>query len=109
MIARQVLVALAAVAVPFLSTSVHADPGRATAAEAAEAPVAQRALAVADFSVFVDPPTGFVFVKLPQGWKFSGRLSEAEVARLPGHVLTALLVPQQSTRLVQHGETVPMQ
>lgn len=45
----------------------------------------------ADYTVFVDPPTGFVFVKLPQGWKFAGRVSPEDVARLPPTIVTALL------------------
>ena len=45
----------------------------------------------ADYTVFVDPPTGFVFVKLPQGWKFTGRVSPEDVARLPSTIVTALL------------------
>lgn len=46
---------------------------------------------VADYTVFVDPPTGFVFVKLPQGWKFAGRVAPEDVARLPPTIVTALL------------------
>lgn len=44
-----------------------------------------------DFDVYVDTPTGFVFVKLPSGWKFVSRLEATEMARLPGTVLTSLL------------------
>lgn len=56
------------------------------AAQAVAAP-----MVVADYTVFVDPPTGFVFVKLPRGWKFAGRISEHEVARLPSTVMTTVL------------------
>jgi hypothetical protein len=51
---------------------------------------------VADYSVFVDPPTGFVFVKLPAGWTFVGRSSAEDLARLPASVLTALLAPRRA-------------
>jgi hypothetical protein len=47
---------------------------------------------VPDYTVFVDPPSGFVFVKLPQGWKFVGAIAPEEVPRLPIGVETALLV-----------------
>lgn len=47
---------------------------------------------VADYTVFVDPPTGFVFVKLPQGWKFVGNVGAHEVTRVPGSVVTSMLV-----------------
>jgi hypothetical protein len=46
---------------------------------------------VKDFDVYVDTPTGFVFVKLPAGWKFVARIDDAELSRLPGTVLTSLL------------------
>lgn len=46
---------------------------------------------VADYTVFVDPPTGFVFVKLPAGWKFVGKVEAGDMAQLPAGVVTALL------------------
>jgi len=48
---------------------------------------------VADYTVFFDPPTGFVFVKLPTGWKFTGKVEGADVAKLPATVVTYLLHP----------------
>ncbi len=47
---------------------------------------------VANLTVFVDPPTGFVFVKLPSGWKFVGTVDRATLDQLPRHVATSLLV-----------------
>ena len=56
---------------------------------------AERPVVVADYTVFVDPPTGFVFIKLPAGWKFVGGVTQEDVARLPGTVVTALLPPEE--------------
>ena len=47
---------------------------------------------VADYTVFLDPPTAFVFVKLPVGWKYVGKVDPGDVARAPGHVVTSMLV-----------------
>ena len=47
---------------------------------------------VADYTVFVDPPTGFVFVKLPAKWTFVGKVDAKDLALLPSNVETALLV-----------------
>jgi hypothetical protein len=62
---------------------------------------------VKDFDVYVDTPTGFVFVKLPAGWKFVARIDEAEMSRLPGTVLTSLLLPDTEAPMLarQGGET----
>ena len=51
----------------------------------------QTAKVLPDFTVFVDPPTGFVFVKLPAGWKFVGQ-AELPTAGMPAPgVVTSLL------------------
>lgn len=66
----------------------------AVAALVVAAPCAQAervAKEVADYTVFVDPPTGFVFVKLPAGWKFVAKVDTGDVAKLPSSVVTALL------------------
>lgn len=55
---------------------------------------------VKDFDVYVDQPTGFVFVKLPAGWKFVSRIEQADMAQLPGNVLTALLLPEAGDTLM---------
>lgn len=47
---------------------------------------------VADYTVFVDPPSGFVFVKLPTGWKFVGKVDPVDLSKLPATVVTAMLV-----------------
>jgi hypothetical protein len=49
---------------------------------------------VADYTVFVDTPSGFVFVKLPAGWKFVGQVDTGRMDSLPAGVATALL-PQE--------------
>jgi hypothetical protein len=62
---------------------------------------------VADYTVFVDPPTGFVFVRLPDGWKFVGKVGTGQLERLPAGVVTSLLPvdrsEEDSTRLAAKG------
>ena len=62
------------------------------------------AIAVADYTVFVDPPTGFAFVKLPAGWKFVGRVGTGDLSRLPAAVVTSLL-PADDDRAVATVES----
>lgn len=62
--------------------------------------VAQEAVAVQDYDLFVDPPTAFAFIKLPSGWKFIGKLDSEQLKHLPPGTLTSLLPPDESsTRL----------
>lgn len=67
----------------------------AVAAMLAVAPTLSRAEKVSkvlpDYTVFLDPPTGFVFVKLPGGWKFVGKVEAKDIAQVPASVVTALL------------------
>ena len=59
---------------------------------AAFAQTSATSLPPAPYSVFVDQPTGFTFVKLPGGWKFAGAVSKEEPKRLPANVLTSVLL-----------------
>lgn len=55
---------------------------------------ARAAPQVADYSVFVDPATGLVMVRLPQqGWRFAGQVQGVDAAQLPPTVVTSLLPP----------------
>ena len=73
-------------AITLLCAALLAGSAGATSTEAETSSVA-----APDYTVFVDPPTGFVFLKLPQGWKFAGRVLPEDVARLPPTIVTALL------------------
>lgn len=44
-----------------------------------------------DFTVFIDPPTGFVFVKLPQGWRFVGQVRATAMDLSTSKAVTELL------------------
>jgi hypothetical protein len=57
-----------------------------------------------DYSVFLDPPTGFVFVKLPTGWKFAGKVDASDAAKIPSNVLTSVLPPASSDAVSQVGD-----
>lgn len=50
-----------------------------------------QAVAVRNFDVFVDPPTGYTFVRLPSGWKFVGVVEQSDLGNLPATVITSLL------------------
>jgi hypothetical protein len=76
-----------------VGTEALAAPAATDAADGAAVPIA-----ITDFTIFLDPPTGFVFVKLPQGWQFVGRVQRtAQEGGLPAHVRTALL-PGEAAR-----------
>jgi hypothetical protein len=44
-----------------------------------------------NFDVFVDKPTGFIFVKLPGGWKFAGKVGPKDLRHLPSTVVTSVV------------------
>lgn len=68
-----------------------------------------RPLPVADYTVFVDPPTGFVFVKLPAGWKFAGKVEASDMKQLPSTVVTSLLVPDADMAQAVKREAIRLQ
>jgi hypothetical protein len=95
---HKIATALSAVLVVLLAPGLDMGikalwPQAATAAAPMQAVQPGSAKVVADYTVFFDPPTGFVFVKLPAGWKFAGKVEGADVAKLPAGVVTYLLHP----------------
>ncbi|SPB15330.1 hypothetical protein NOV72_02556 [Caballeronia novacaledonica] len=80
---------LSALAATLLLMSPMMSHAQATATSAAPAP----------YSVFVDQPTGFTFVKMPSGWKFVGAVSKEEAQHVPANVLTSVL-PADSARQI---------
>ncbi len=79
---------------PALTSWIAAGALCALAALAA-APVAAQdnpaPAVVPDYTLFVDPPTAFAFIKLPTGWKFVGKLDVTQLRQLPPGTVTSLL------------------
>lgn len=76
----------------------------AAPAVAQSAPATATAAAALDYTVFIDPPTNFVFVKLPQGWKFAGKAEGVLPAQLPANVVTRLLPDERALEQVARAE-----
>ena len=74
------LLSLAAVSVPSLAE--------------ADTTAAPQPVVVPDYTVYLDLPTGFTFIKMPQGWVFAGKSERAVNAPLPSNVVTNLLAPE---------------
>ncbi len=68
---------------------------------------AQSFVQVRDWDVYVDMPTGFAYVKTPNGWRFVRKLDEEQMTRLPPSTLTALLPPEQPEILYAHPALEP--
>lgn len=74
--------------------------------QATQAPP-QPTVTVKDYDVFVDPPTGFVFVKLPKHWKFVGKVDETALASLPSTVITSLLPDERDGVVASDNRQAP--
>jgi hypothetical protein len=62
---------------------------------------------VRDWDVYVDLPTRFAFVKLPNGWVFVRQLDEEQMTRLPASTLTALLPADDGDMRYAHPALEP--
>ena len=58
---------------------------------------------VNEYDVFVDLPTAFAFIKLPNGWKFIGKLDATQLRDLPPGTLTSLLPPDDAATKLASG------
>ena len=66
---------------------------------------ASQPVVVNEYDVFVDLPTAFAFIKLPNGWKFIGKLDAQQLRHLPQGTLTSLLpTDAEATKLAVGGE-----
>ncbi|RFU48865.1 hypothetical protein [Paraburkholderia sp. DHOC27] len=91
---KSVLHTLIAAAIAVASSAVFAQAAPATSQAAAATPAK-------NFDVYVDKPTGFTFVKLPEGWKFAGKVNANDMQHLPATVLTSV-APDQSLQVADN-------
>lgn len=61
----------------------------------------ETAVPVEEFSVFVDMPTGFAFVRTPSGWRFVRQIEANKLGQL--HPTTLVSVMQAGERFGQIG------
>ncbi len=66
----------------------------ATFGSGAAEPQGKQRVDVDDYAIYVDLPTAFAFIKLPNGWKFVGKLDADQLRHLPADTLTSLLTEE---------------
>ncbi len=90
---RMLRTLLSGAAALILTTGAPAAQAADTTAALRETTGVRTASVVPAFSVFVDPATGYAFVKTPAGWRFRGQLSADRLDSLPPGTYTRLIAP----------------
>jgi len=78
---------IAALLLPFAALAASPQPATATPVPAHVSPDS--------YHVFVDLPTGYMFVKTPFGWKFRGQLPADRFSQLPVGTYVSLVPSAQ--------------